>query len=203
MATPPCQGISVINHKKNDKDIQRNSLVIESLEIIEKIKPRIFILENVQAFEKTFCVTDKNEVMRIGDYIRKRLGDEYTISSRILNFMNYGSNSSRTRTLVIGVHNKYRNNISPYDLFPQYRKEKTLREVIGSFPRLEWGEISQDDFYHAFRREEGARDSGCAGWTDRRRRLYSLAKASFPPCSSSFTFIWMMLLYRGLSRSSV
>ena len=52
-------------------------------------------------------------------------------------------------------------------------------------------------------REEGARDSGCAGWTDRRRRLYSLAKASFPPCSSSFTFIWMMLLYRGLSRSSV
>ena len=38
---------------------------------------------------------------------------------------------------------------------------------------------------------------------DRRRRLYLLARASFPPCSSSFTFIWMMLLYRGLSRSSV
>ena len=123
MATPPCQGISVINHKKNDKDVQRNSLVIESLEIIEKIKPRIFILENVQAFEKTLCVTDKNEVLRIGEYIRKCLGGEYTISSRILNFMNYGSNSSRTRTLVIGVLNKYRNNISPYDLFPQYRKE--------------------------------------------------------------------------------
>lgn len=34
-------------------------------------------------------------------------------------------------------------------------------------------------------------------------RLYLPAKASFPPCSSSFTFIWMMLLYRGLSRSSV
>ncbi len=151
MATPPCQGISVINHKKNDKDIQRNSLVIESIEIIEKIKPRIFILENVQAFEKTYCVTDQNEVMRIGDYIRKRLGNEYTISSRILNFMNYGSNSSRTRTLVIGVLNKYRNTISPYDLFPEYRKEKTLREVIGDFSRLEWGEISQEDFYHAFR----------------------------------------------------
>lgn len=151
MATPPCQGISVINHKKNDKDIQRNSLVIEAIEIIEKIKPRIFILENVQAFEKTFCVTDQNEVMRIGDYIRKRLGKEYTISSRVLNFMNYGSNSSRTRTLVIGVLNKYRNNISPYDLFPEYRKEKTLREVIGGFSVLEWGEISQKDFYHAFR----------------------------------------------------
>ena len=151
MATPPCQGISVINHKKNEKDIQRNSLVIESIKVIETIKPRFFILENVQAFEKTFCVTEENEVMRIGDYIRKRLGNEYTISSRILNFMNYGSNSSRTRTLVIGVLNKYRNNISPYDLFPKYRGEKTLREVIGHFPSLDWGEISQEDFYHAFR----------------------------------------------------
>ena len=151
MATPPCQGISVINHKKNEKDIQRNSLVIESIEIIERIKPRIFILENVQAFEKTYCVTEENEVIRIGDYIRRCLGAEYTISSRILNFMNYGSNSSRTRTLVIGVLNKYRNNISPYDLFPEYRKEKTLRDVIGNFPCLEWGEISREDFYHAFR----------------------------------------------------
>lgn len=34
-------------------------------------------------------------------------------------------------------------------------------------------------------------------------RFYSLARASFPPCSSSFTFMWMMLLYRELSRSSV
>lgn len=151
IATPPCQGISVINHKKNESDIHRNSLVIESVEIIEKIKPRIFIMENVKAFEKTFCITEDNEIFRIGDYIRMRLGNEYTISSRVLNFMNYGSNSSRTRTLVIGVLNKYRNNISPYDLYPTYRTEKSLREVIGNFPSLEWGEISPKDFYHAFR----------------------------------------------------
>ena len=151
IATPPCQGISVINHKKNEKDIQRNSLVIESIEIVERIKPKIFIFENVQAFEKTYCVTNENEVIRIGEYIRRQLGGEYTISSRILNFMNYGSNSSRTRTLVIGVLNKYRNNISPYELFPKYKKEKTLREVIYEFPKLRWGEISSDDFYHAFR----------------------------------------------------
>ena len=38
---------------------------------------------------------------------------------------------------------------------------------------------------------------------ERRRRFYSPAKAPFPPCSSSFTFMWMIPLYRGLSRSSV
>ena len=151
MATPPCQGISVINHKKNERDINRNSLVVESIEIVSKIQHRIFVFENVQAFEKTYCITPDDRVVRIGDYIREVLGKDYTITGRILNFMNYGSNSSRTRTLVIGIHNSYRNNIAPYDLFPEYRAEKTLREVIGSFPALEWGEICPTDFYHAFR----------------------------------------------------
>ena len=151
IATPPCQGISVINHKKNDREINRNSLVVESVEIINRIKPRFFVFENVMAFQKTLCITPDEQVMPIGEYIRSALGAEYIISGRILNFMNYGSNSSRTRTLMIGVSKKYRNNITPFDLYPSFRPEKTLREVIFDYPRLEWGEISQSDFYHAFR----------------------------------------------------
>jgi DNA (cytosine-5)-methyltransferase 1 len=151
VATPPCQGISVINHKKNNKEIQRNSLVVESVAIIEKIKPRIFIFENVMAFQKTLCITPDGRNIQIGDYINETLGKEYIITGKIINFMNYGSNSSRTRTLVVGVDKTYRNNIVPYDLFPLFRPEKTLRDVISDFPSLEWGEISKNDFYHAFR----------------------------------------------------
>lgn len=151
IATPPCQGISVINHKKNDKEINRNSLVVESVEIIRQINPRFFIFENVMAFPKTLCITPDGRTVPIGEYVREVLGKDYVISGRILNFMNYGSNSSRTRTLMIGVDKAYRNNITPYDLYPEFRPEKTLREVIYDFPRLEWGEIYVDDFYHAFR----------------------------------------------------
>ncbi|EOS64284.1 hypothetical protein C814_00459 [Anaerotruncus sp. G3(2012)] len=151
IATPPCQGISVINHKKNDKEINRNSLVVESVEIIRQINPRFFIFENVMAFQKTLCITPDGRTVPIGEYVREVLGIDYVISGRILNFMNYGSNSSRTRTLMIGVDKAYRNNITPYDLYPEFRPEKTLREVIYDFPRLEWGEIYVDDFYHAFR----------------------------------------------------
>lgn len=153
IATPPCQGISVINHKKNENDINRNSLVVESVEIVKSIKPRVFVFENVQAFQKTFCITPDSKIIRIGDYIRDMLGDEYVISGKVLNFMNYGSNSSRTRTLVIGIDKEYRNTFTPYDLFPVFRPEKTLRDVIGNgkFKALEWGEIQSDDFYHAFR----------------------------------------------------
>lgn len=151
IATPPCQGISVINHKKNEQEINRNSLVVESVEIIRYIMPRFFIFENVMAFQKTLCITPDDRIIPIDDYIRESLGHNYIITGRIMNFMNYGSNSSRTRTLIIGVDKAFRNNITPYDLFPEYRNEKTLRNVIYDLPRLMWGEISNDDFYHAFR----------------------------------------------------
>ncbi|MBR4401576.1 MAG: DNA cytosine methyltransferase [Synergistes sp.] len=152
IATPPCQGISVINHKKNDCEINRNSLVVESVEIVHKINPRFFIFENVMAFQKTLCITPDGRTVPIGEYVREVLGKDYIITGRIMNFMHYGSNSSRTRTLMIGVDKAYRNNITPYDLYPEYRPERTLREVIYDYPRLEWGEICATDFYHAFRK---------------------------------------------------
>ena len=151
VATPPCQGISVINHKKNAGDLRRNSLVVESVETIREIRPRFFVMENVMAFEKAVCTTPQGSLMRIGDFIRGALGADYVISSRVLNFMNYGSGSSRTRTLILGVSREYRNIIVPYDLFPPYRREPTLRQVIGGMPSLEWGQIDDADFYHAFR----------------------------------------------------
>lgn len=50
IATPPCQGMSVANHKKAENEIIRNSLVIESIKIIEEINPLFFI------FEKRSCI---------------------------------------------------------------------------------------------------------------------------------------------------
>lgn len=151
IATPPCQGMSVANHKKNKKDIKRNSLVVESIELIKEIKPRFFIFENVPAFMKTGCTTPDGDVKAIGDVIFNELGDDYIITSRILNFKNYGSNSSRKRTVVIGVCKELSEYIAPVELYPEFVEEKTLKEVIGDLPKLEWGEIYSKDFYHSFR----------------------------------------------------
>lgn len=56
VATPPCQGISVINHKKSSKEIHRNSLVVESVEIIAKIKPRFLFLRMLWLFRKHYAL---------------------------------------------------------------------------------------------------------------------------------------------------
>ena len=152
IATPPCQGMSVANLKKNN-EINRNSLVIESIKIINDIKPRFFVFENVSAFLKTACIDIDGEIKSIESAIDSNLKKDYMIMHKIINFKDYGSNSSRTRTLVIGVTNELTNYISPIDIFPKRQKEKTLREVIGKLkPLKEIGEIDSGDIYHFFRR---------------------------------------------------
>ncbi len=152
IATPPCQGMSIFNHKKNENDIIRNSLVVESIEMVCKIRPKIFLFENVPAFMNTPCCLKTGEHMAIKHAIRKFLFQDYLYYYDTINFKNYGANSSRTRTLVIGVRRDLAKNISPIELFPYYQKEKTLKEVIGDLPRLqEMAEISPEDIYHSFR----------------------------------------------------
>lgn len=149
IATPPCQGMSVANHKKND-EISRNSLVVESIKLTNKILPKYFVFENVRAFLNTTCTDIDGVVKPIKQAIKYNLGGNYNILYKIINFKEYGSNSSRTRTLVIGVR-KDIPNITPYDIFPKKQKSKTLRQLIGDLPSLtEMGEIS-NDIFHSFR----------------------------------------------------
>lgn len=150
VATPPCQGMSVANHKKNE-ELARNSLVVESIRVVSEQKPKFFVFENVRAFLKSIC-TDLDGVDKsIEEAIFANLSVDYLIEAKILNLKNYGSNSSRTRTLVIGVRSDQKG-ITPLDLFPSYRPEKTLREVIADLPRLKnMGEFSEDDIFHSFR----------------------------------------------------
>ena len=151
IATPPCQGMSVANLKKSN-ETNRNSLIIESIKVIQEVKPKIFIFENVAAFLKTACYDIDKKVKSIEEAINDNLEKDYIIMSRVINFKDYGSNSSRTRTLVIGVRVDYEDYISPIDLFPRRRKEKTLKQVIGKLkPLTEFGEISKEDIYHFFR----------------------------------------------------
>lgn len=151
IATPPCQGMSIANHKKNEKDTLKNSLVIESINIIDKVQPLFFIFENVPSFMKTLCVFKETVKQDIGTTIYEILSKNYVIIDKIINFKDYGANSSRKRTLVIGVSKKISNFISPFELFPSLQKQKNLRELISHLDQLEWGQFSEKDFYHQFR----------------------------------------------------
>ena len=153
VAIPPCQGMSVANDKKTDTEIIRNSLVVrKSIKIIKAIHPNFFVFENVPAFMKTVCTDIDGVDKPIAEAIRNNLGSDYSYAYRIINFKNYGACSSRTRTLVIGVSKEFADEVSPFELYPNSKPEKTLRQVIGSMKKLKkFGEIDKHDIYHAFR----------------------------------------------------
>ena len=149
MATPPCQGISLANHKKNQKDIERNSLVIDALTIIKTLSPKVFLLENVRCFLQTACLY-QDEVVSIKDAIYKNLAELYDISSNVINLKDFGNLSSRTRTIVIGVLKSHKTEAQT--LLPPRVQAQSLWQVIGSLPSLkEMGEISENDVWHSFR----------------------------------------------------
>ena len=153
IATPPCQGMSIANHKKYDekKELKRNSLVVESLKMVLKLTPKFFVFENVRSFLTTGCLDIDNQFKAIGEAIDHNLGGQYNIYARVVNFKDYGNLSSRPRTLVIGVRKDLKD-INPLSVFPDRQKEKTLREVIGHLPPLKtMGELWEKDFYHGFR----------------------------------------------------
>src|SRR5699024_9662441 len=149
--TAPCQGMSVANHKKNDGTIEKNSLVIEALEIIKEVKPVFFIAENVRSFMNTNCIDHNNE-KKIRNAFSDWLSTDYSYKEFIINFKDYGANSSRTRTLVIGTRKDRYNSAIINELLPSKEKPKTLREVIGFLPHLsKMGEMSDNDIYHNFK----------------------------------------------------
>jgi len=150
IATPPCQGMSVANHKKKDEKA-RNSLVVESIKITNELKPRFFIFENVKTFLATKCTDSDGKDKSIRESIELNLAGEYNISYQILNFKDYGSPSSRTRTLVVGIRKDILD-VTPFDVLPDVQKERSLRKIIGNLPALkEMGEIDPQDIYHHFR----------------------------------------------------
>ena len=151
VATPPCQGMSVANHKKKD-ELKRNSLVVESIKMVSKIQPKFFIFENVRAFLTSICTDVDGQDKTIKNAIELNLGGLYNVLFKVVNFKDYGNPSSRTRTLVIGVRKDLKE-ITPYDVFPDRQPERTLRQIIGELPPLRtMGEISENDIYHNFRK---------------------------------------------------
>jgi DNA (cytosine-5)-methyltransferase 1 len=150
LATPPCQGMSVANHKKKDEK-GRNSLVVESIVLTKKIKPLFFVFENVAAFLNTACTDIDGTDKSIKDAIFTSLSGLYNIHNQVVNFKDRGNNSSRTRTLVIGVRWDM-TGIAPISLMPVQRKCPTLRESIGNLkPLNNMGDIAPDDIFHHFR----------------------------------------------------
>ncbi len=92
---PPCQGFS-LQGKKGGIDDPRNFLFKEYLEIVKKINPEIFIIENV-----------KNMIYSNDGYFIKQIINEFTslgyvVTYKVMKSIEHGVPQKRERAIIIG-----------------------------------------------------------------------------------------------------
>ncbi|NTF17168.1 methyltransferase [Agrobacterium rubi] len=159
VATPPCQGMSMVNRKKGN-ELNRNSLVITSIEIIKELLPKVFVIENVKLFLSSLCEGLDGQPTTIRSALWSELSGAYNISAEVINFMDYGVPSSRTRTLVVGVRRDIQD-IVPQDLWPEKQDQITVRGALAGLASIENpGDRDPLDEWHSFR----AYDSSMRAW---------------------------------------
>lgn len=131
IATPPCQGMSEAGLRLEfDK---RNQLVEFAIDVIERVKPKFVLLENVPK-QLTTKIYYNGEIVLIPEYIKKELGNMYDFNKETLIMAkDYGVPQLRERNIFLLV----RKDIGLSWEFPEKQKEITLREAIGNLPSLD------------------------------------------------------------------
>ncbi len=119
----PCQGFSIANGNRHEKD-ERNFLYKEMLRIIEDKKPKIFVAENV----KGILSLANGKVFELIKNDFKKLG--YELDYKVLDASKYGVPQKRERVIIIGNNIKCKNRFPKETHGVNKKKEITVEETI-------------------------------------------------------------------------
>ena len=131
----PCQSFSQAGKRKGLDD-PRGDLLSKFIEIVEKVKPKTFMIENVKGLiNHNKGETFKNILKKIES------SDFYDIFYKVLDASKYGVPQKRERVFIIGVKKGYKN----FFKFPQEEKKvKILREVLTDIRLSECAQYSEE-----------------------------------------------------------
>lgn len=126
---PPCQGFSNKGKKMGLND-ERNFLFLEYLDIVKKIKPEVFVMENV----KTMITAANGYFISEIEKLFTNLG--YIVQYDILNSYDFGVPQKRERAFVIGTKDRVFN----FESIKKNNKKNTVRDAISDLTYLNSGE---------------------------------------------------------------
>ncbi|MGW4851149.1 DNA cytosine methyltransferase [Streptomyces sp. NPDC004288] len=100
MGGPPCQGFSGLNkdNLEPDRNDPRNLLWREYMRVVTTIRPKIFVLENVDRFLKSQQFVDLTKATEAGGELA-----DYTLATKVLNAADFGVPQARRRAIVIAT----------------------------------------------------------------------------------------------------
>lgn len=107
---PPCQGYSGIGHRRTFKlekqEIPSNQLYQEMVRVIEFVRPKVFLFENVKGLLSGRWTKDGKKGEIFEDVLKAFKAIEgYNCEWQLVHAKNYGVPQNRPRVLVIGYRN--------------------------------------------------------------------------------------------------
>jgi DNA (cytosine-5)-methyltransferase 1 len=99
---PPCQGFSAAGRRKHDDP--RNLLFASYLKLVDIIKPKAVLIENVRGFTLDFSTGD--EIKNFSQALKARLSDAYTVHEQLLDLSIFGVPQARTRYFVLAFRSE-------------------------------------------------------------------------------------------------
>lgn len=131
---PPCQGFSVAG--KMNADDPRSKLIWSYANVIDIVRPRAFIMENVKALGQL----DKWAPIR-ERLIRTLRNFGYSVNFIVLNASDFEVPQSRERVFVVGFRNDIANGVPNLQamIAPYRHQSQTVREVLGVLDRAGTG----------------------------------------------------------------
>mgnify|MGYP000247186509 FL=1 len=127
---PPCQGFSSANRWQKEMEDPRNKLFFEYIRFVQRIHPKIIMIENVRGL-----------LSRDNGYAIKRIQEilgaaEYNISFQILDASDYGVPQNRKRAIIVGVRKDFKD--ITFDFNTLVKQERTtVEDAIGELYQFE------------------------------------------------------------------
>ena len=142
---PPCQGFSMAGARIRQNsfvDDPRNYLFKQYLKVVQIVKPKVFIIENVKGILSMNNGDIFKEIIKVFSDPDNFGGDKYYLHYKLVKAVEFGVPQKRERVIIIGCKNKdydFESYLSlakaeVIKIYPSFYKKVTLKEAIGNLP---------------------------------------------------------------------
>jgi DNA (cytosine-5)-methyltransferase 1 len=139
---PPCQGFSSAGRRNLDDP--RNKLFKAYLELVEILRPKVVLIENVRGFTIDFGRGER--IHNYADKLRRLLSAKYEVYEELLDLSHFGVPQSRTRYFLFALQPGLCEQ-NPFDLLrkrmPSYLRSLGLRAPVPSWSAISDLEVSR------------------------------------------------------------
>jgi DNA (cytosine-5)-methyltransferase 1 len=135
----PCQPFSTLRNGTDRKGSDKWPLLNHFARLVKSVQPDLVTMENVPTLESQSI---------FNDFVQTLKDEGYLVSSSIVDASDYGVAQRRKRLVLLASKLGEIKLLSPQELGI---KKKTVREVIGSLPKIEAGQVCVSDPLHKSR----------------------------------------------------